>query len=143
MLPRPVIDPSSPAEASNPFSGIFKLTNNTIYPLEDVRIEADLWCAKIGRGADTSPPDACPRIGMPSSRKAWNKRTIARDDAYQINIGEILYATPGALLSADVSLKVSYRPWGLPFHLDKEYRFYTRRKDDGTIEWLHRPNDDA
>jgi len=143
MLPRPVIEPSSPSEASNPFSGTFKVANSQVYPLEDVRIEAELWCAKLGRGTDTSPPDLCPHVGMPSSRKAWNQRTIGPDAAYQINIGEVLYATPGALLSADLSVKVSYRPWVLPFHLSKESRFYSRRKDDGTIEWLQRPNDGA
>ena len=28
------------------------MTNTTFYTLEDVRIEATLWCAKIGLGSD-------------------------------------------------------------------------------------------
>jgi hypothetical protein len=131
--PRPTIDPTNAPEASNPFSAIFKVANARFYPLDDVRIEAYLWCAKIGKGPDTTPPTLCKR-GMASSKQAWNKRTLAADDSYEIDVGDVLFATPSALLYADISIKVSYIPWVVPYHLNKEFRFYTRRKDDGGIE---------
>ena len=141
LWPRPTIEPTNAPEASNPFSGIFKVANNTqLYPLDDVRKEAYLWCAKIGRGTDTTPPTMCER-GMASSKQQWNKRTLAADDSYEIDVGDVLFATPSALLYADISIKVIYTPWVVPYHLDKEFRFYTRRKDDGGIEWLHKPID--
>jgi hypothetical protein len=135
---RPTIEPTNAPEASNPFSGIFKVANTQFYPLDDVRIEAYLWCAKIGRGTDTTPPTMCKR-GMASSKQEWNKRTLAADDSYEIDVGDVLFATPSALLYADISIKVIYTPWVVPYHLNKEFRFYTRRKDDGGIEWLHKP----
>jgi hypothetical protein len=138
--PRPTIEVTNAPEASNPFSGIFKVANTRFYPLEDVRIEAYLWCAKIGRGTDTTPPTMCKR-GMASSKREWNKRTVAADDSYEIDVGDVLFATPSALLYGDISINVSYTPWVVPYHFNKEFRFYTRRKDDGGIEWLHKPLD--
>ena len=55
------------------------MTNTTFYTLEDVRIEATLWCAKIGLGSDTTPVDRCER-GMQSSRHEPNKRTLTADE---------------------------------------------------------------
>jgi hypothetical protein len=78
---------------------------------------------------------------MASSKNEWNGRTIAPDDSYEIDVGDMLHATPSALLYADISIKVSYIPSIVPYHLAKEFRFYTRRKDDGGIEWLHKPLD--
>jgi hypothetical protein len=138
--PRPTVEPTNAPEASNPFSGIFKVANPRFYPLDDVRIEAYLWCAKIGRGTDTTAPTMCKR-GMASSKREWNKRTLAADDSYEIDVGGVLFATPSALLYADISVKVSYTPWVVRYSFDKEFRFYTRRKDDGGIEWLHKPLD--
>jgi hypothetical protein len=138
VWPRVTVEPTDVSEASNPFSGIFKVANLQNYPLHDVRIEAFPWCTKIGRGTDTTPPTRCER-GMPSSKREWNHRTIAADDSYQVEVGNVLFATPAALLYADISIKVTFEPWFTPYHLQREFRFYTRRKDDGTIEWLHRP----
>jgi hypothetical protein len=77
-----MIEPTNAPEASNPFSGIFKVANTQFYPLDDVRIKAYLWCAKIGKGTDTTPPTMCKR-GMASSKQEWNKRTLAADDSYE------------------------------------------------------------
>jgi hypothetical protein len=119
-------------------SGIFKVANTQFYPLYDVRIEVFLWCTKIGRGADTTPPARCER-GMSSSKQDWNRRTLGADDSYQISIGDVLFTTPSALLYADISIKATFTPWIIPFHMDKEFHFYTRRKDNGEVQWLHRP----
>jgi hypothetical protein len=138
LWPRLTVEPTGTSEPSNPFSGIFKVANLQNYPLSDVRIEAFLWCNKIGRGTDTSPPTMCER-GMASSRSEWNHRTIAADDSYQVEVGDVLFATPSALLFADISIKVTFDPWMIPFHFRREFRFYTHRRDDGIIEWLHKP----
>jgi hypothetical protein len=114
------------------------VTNTTFYTLEDGRIEATLWCAKIGLGSDTTPVDRCER-GMQSSRHEWNKRTLTAEEAYEISLGDVLFATPSALLYAEISINVTYTPWVLPYHLNKEIRFYSRRKESGEIEWLHKP----
>jgi hypothetical protein len=138
LWPRVTVEPTDASEASNPFSGIFKVANLQNYPLHEVRIEAFLWCAKIGRSTDTTPPTMCER-GMASSKREWNHRTIGADDSYQVEVGNVLFATPSALLYADISIKVTFEPWFISRDFHREFRFYTRRKDDGTIEWLHRP----
>jgi hypothetical protein len=87
-------------------------------------IEATLWCAKIGLGSDTTPADRCER-GMQSSRHEWNKRTLTADEAYEISLGDVLFAAPSAPLYAEISLNVTYTPWVLPYHLNKEIGFYS------------------
>jgi len=135
LLPDVTIEPASAPEASNPFSGVFKVANGQIYPIEHVHIEAYLWCVKMGAGIDPTPPSVCEKGNIPSSRSQWNQ-DIAPHGSRQIIAGELLYGTPRALLYAEISIKVSYRPWFLPISLEREDRFYTRRKDNGDIEWL-------
>lgn len=136
--PRVTTEPTAAADKSNPLSGYFRVTNTQFYPLEDVRIEAILWCTKVGLGTNTSPIDRC-EPAMPSSKHQWNKRTLQGDESYDIPLGDVLYVTPSALLYAEISIRTSYTPWIVPIHLSKEFRFYTHRKDDGQIEWLHKP----
>jgi hypothetical protein len=68
---------------------------------------------------------------MQSSRHEPNKRTLTADEAYEISLGDVLFATPSALLYAEISINVTYTPWVLPYHLNKEIRFYSRRKENG------------
>jgi hypothetical protein len=135
LLPNVTIEPSSAPEALNPFSGVFKITNNQFYPIEHVHIQAYLWCTKMGTGTDTTPPSFCEKGNIPSSMPARNQ-DIAAHGSRQIVAGEVLYGTPHALLYAEISIKVSYQPWLLPIPLDRDGHFYTRRKDNGDIEWL-------
>jgi hypothetical protein len=62
LWPQISMEPTAPAEPSNPFSGYFKITNVQGYPLTDVSVEASLRCAKIGRGSDTSPLSKCAHL---------------------------------------------------------------------------------
>jgi len=135
VLPHMTIEPASAPEASNPFSGVFKVSNGQFYPLEAVHIQGYLWCLKMGQGTDATPPSKCEKGNIPSSRPAWNK-DIAPYGSRQIVAGEVLYGTPLSILYAEISIKVSYQPWFLPIPLGREDHFYTRRKDDGNVESL-------
>lgn len=135
LLPAVTIEPANAPEASNPFSGVFKAVNGQIYPIEHVHIQAYLWCVKMGTGTDTTPPSMCEKGNIPSSMPAWNQ-DIAPHGSRQISAGEVLFVTAHALLYAEISIKVSYQPWFLPVALEREDHFYTRRKDNGDIEWL-------
>jgi hypothetical protein len=135
LLPAVTIEPANAPEASNPFSGAFKVANSQFYPLWHVRIDAYLWCVRMGTGTDTSRPSFCEKGNIPSSMPAWNQ-DIASHGSREIVAGEVLYGTPRALLYAEISIKVTYQPWYLPISLEREDHFYTRRKDNGDIEWL-------
>ena len=135
LLPAVTIEPVNAPEASNPFSGVFKVTNGQFYPIEHVHTEAYLWCTKMGTGTDTTPPSRCEKGNIPSSMPAWNQ-DIAPHGSREIVTGEVLYGTAHALLYAEISISVSYRPWFLPIQLEREDHFYTRRKDNRDVEWL-------
>jgi hypothetical protein len=139
LLPQVTIEATSSPQPPNPFSGVFKIENGQIYPIEDVRIEAYMWCVKMGTGTDTTPPPFCNKGNLASSKKEWNNRTIDAHDAYEITVGDVLFGTPNGLLYADISIRVTYKAWFIPIHFEREQRFYTRRKDDGGVEWLHKP----
>lgn len=135
LLPAVMIEPSNAPETSNPFSGVFKVMNEQFYPLQHVHIQAYLWCVKMGTGTDTSRPSMCEKGNIASSRPEWNK-DIAPHGSRQIIAGEALYGTSHAILYAEISMKMSYTPWFLPIQLEREDTFYTRRKDNGDVEWL-------
>jgi hypothetical protein len=139
LWPQIAIEPTAAADASNPFSGYFKITNEQAYPLTDVGVEASLWCARIGRGDNTSPIDKCER-SMRTSKQRWTKHVLEPHEPYEITPSELMFVTPAsALLYAQVSIFVTYKPWKLPIHGEKEFRFESRRLPDGKIEWLHIP----
>lgn len=138
--PQVSVEPTAAAEPSNPLSGYFKVTNEQGYPLTDVSVEVSLRCARIGLGDNTSPMDKC-LPSMHTSKQRWTKHTLEPHEPYEITPGDLIFVTPGALLYAQISFFVSYRPWKIPYHLDKELRFESRKRADGKIEWLHIPAD--
>jgi hypothetical protein len=126
--PQISVEPTAAADPSNPFSGIYKITNEQGYPLTDVSVETSLRCAKIGRGSDTSPPGKC-EPSMHTSRPLWTNHTLEPHEPYEITPGDLLIVTPPtALLYAQISIFVSYWPWKLPIPLrTMEFRFQSRR----------------
>jgi hypothetical protein len=138
--PQTSVEPTLPADVSNPLSAIFRITNENYYGLSDVAIEVSLRCATIGRGIDVAPPERCDP-SMHTTKKRWTKHDLGPHEPYEISPGDLLFVTPGALLYAQVSIFVSFEPWIIPFRLTKEARFETRRRSDGAIEWLHIPAD--
>lgn len=135
LWPQVSVEPANSPEPSNPFSSIFKISNGQIYPIHQIHITAYQWCVKMGTGTDTSRPDRCEKGNIRSSLPLWNK-DIGPRGFREIEAGNVLYATPPYLLYAEISIEVSYQPWFLPIPLMQEGHFYTRRKDNGEIEWL-------
>lgn len=140
--PQISVEATRAADVSNPLSGIFKVTNEQNYPINDVNVsmEASLRCSRIGLGDNTAPMDRCDP-SMHTTKKRWSEHTLRPHEPYEISPGDLLFVTPGALLYAQLSIFVSYEPWIIPIHWYKEMRFETRRLSDGTTEWLHIPAD--
>ena len=95
LWPRVTVEPTSAAGASNRFSSIFKVTNTTFYTLEDVRIEATLWCAKIGLGSDTITDTQATRLNPQQHVKAVELPLARRQHRHG--------ASPGTPEPGDVS----------------------------------------
>jgi len=77
---------------------------------------------------------------MKSASKRWSKHLLLPHESYEFTPGDVLFATPGGLLYAQISISISYEPWHIPYMMHKEMRFETRKLQDGTIEWLHLPS---
>jgi hypothetical protein len=77
---------------------------------------------------------------MQSSRHEWNKRTLTADEVYEISLGDLLFATPSALLHAEISINVTYTAWLLLYHLAKSFTSTlggkkTRKSNGYTKRW--------
>src|ERR1700678_4277970 len=75
------IEPTLATEASNPFSGFFKIKNEQVYPLTDVGIEVSLRCGRIGLGDNTSPMANC-LPSMRTSKHLWTNHTLEPHEPY-------------------------------------------------------------
>lgn len=135
------IESTAAASSSNPLSGYFEVLNEQSYSLEDLKIEASLRCARVGYGNNTAPMEKC-EPSFHTSKQRWSKRTLRPHEAFEISPGELMMITPpDAMLYAQISIFVSFKPWVMPFHQTREMRFESRRLEDGKVEWLHIPTD--
>jgi len=140
----PWIEMKATAEAdpNNPLSTVFEITNEQFYDLRDFSIEVSLRCGKIGRGNNTDPID-CRLPSMRSSSQRWSQHVLGGHASYEFTPGDAVFITPGAMLYAQISIYVSFTPWLIPWWPEQEFRFETRVRSDGKVDWLHIPNDNV
>jgi hypothetical protein len=119
---------------------VFAITNDKEYRLEELSVEASLRCAWIGQG-DVPPPADKRRPSMHSQPQRWTQQSLEPHLAYEINPGEVLFATPGALRYGQLDFFVSFQPWKIPYRVTRAFRFETRKLADGSIQWMHIPSD--
>jgi hypothetical protein len=138
----PLIDVKAIAEADpvNPLSAVFELKNEQVYELRDLSIEVSLRCAKLGYGKNDDPID-CRRPSLRSDSKRWSQHTLGAGQPYDFTPGERMFITPGGMRYVQISIYVSFKPWLLPWWPEQEYRFETRVRSDGKVDWLRIPND--
>ena len=49
----------------------------------------------------------------------------------------MIFITPGGMLYSQISIYVSFKPWIIPIWWpEQEYRFETRVRSDGKVDWL-------
>lgn len=139
-LPSITVKATADADPANPLSAVFELTNEQVYDLNDLGIEVSLRCGRIGHGTNTDSMD-CKRPSMRSDNQRWSQHDLGAHRSYEFTPGDRLFITPGAMLYAQISIYVSFKPWLMPFWWpEQEYRFETRVRSDGKVDWLKIPN---
>jgi hypothetical protein len=137
FLPRPmVLPPSVPLDQKDQFSVSFDVSNSGYIPLTDCT--ASLGVGQITtQGAHLDPkfiPTFESRLVMP----AWQNHKLSMDERFTIVLSDILRPVE----SADIAIIVSYKPWILPIHREKMFRFVTFKQTNGHQYWRSWPIDE-
>ena len=76
-------------------------------------------------------PSFASQIG-PSS---WHADTIGIDEHFTVLLSDFSRATKGMNVRMDIAIVVKYKPWILPIHKQRIFRFVTYAKDNGQYYW--------
>jgi len=90
------------------------------------------------------PPPNLPRCNEKSAgfltATTWQHSRIGMDEKFMATWDDAFHnQTPGSVDYADIIITVVYRPWFLPWHTQKTFRFVTRKLGDNKIYWFARP----
>jgi hypothetical protein len=107
---------ANPVFAGQPLSIPFKITNENIVPFEDIDYSCDVDELDIMNGPRMEKLEATPANAHRDTLAGRDTMTARCENAYQLD--------PGAKFkSAQISLRLTYRPWVWPTHghLSKSY----------------------
>jgi hypothetical protein len=141
FLPRVSVDPDSLIDQSRPENVSFTITNTGIVPLTDIQPQLGICQYRADAPADLvggCEGSVTSRLGY----EPWRIHRLSFDERSTIRLWDALHPETGASLGgADISIAIVYRPWFLPFHMQKEFRFFTRLGPDHKLMWMRRPID--
>jgi len=136
FLPRVSIEPAMAPDVATGSWGTFEIANTGYIPLTGTRTSMGLCF--IGGRINEPPNYAC--HGPLKSRfhfMPWDHPWLGIDEKFTISLGNLIQIPPGGY--ANISLILSYRPWFLPWRVEKEVRFVTMLARDGREYWSARP----
>ena len=145
FVPRITVEASGPFDASPEPPIVFTIANISIVPLADVKPRLGLCAVSLNYGiADDNPKPPFNKCTEKSTGvlapTSWQHSRMEVDERDSVTWNDAFHnQTPGILDYADIIITVAYRPWIVPWHMEKSFRFVTRKLSDGKIHWLSRP----
>jgi hypothetical protein len=130
FLPRVTVTPSDPVNSSNPFSAAFTIQDTGVVTLNDVSTYVGLGqILTNGAKVDQIVPTFGSRLTM---TPAWQNHTLPMDATLTITPMDVFVRIPAFPVRqttfADIAVVIKYKPWIMPFHREKVFRFVTIRK---------------
>ena len=120
----------------NPYAIPFVITNTGFLPLTNVQPAVGV-CES---GEPQALEDLCKgSLQKRLAFKGWFIKKMRMDDKYTMRLDDGLKFEKFG--GANISIVITYQPWFLWFSMEKEFRFFTRLEEDGTISWINRPID--
>lgn len=148
FLPRIIVEASEPFELSTDPPITFSVANTNVIPLEDVKPLLGLCGVGFNFGEPTSPTKApfqvCnSRTTGIISPTTWQHSRLDMDEKFTAAWDDAVHNhTQGVVDYADIIITVLYRPWFLPWHSEKTFRFVARKLSDGKMHWFSQPMSD-
>lgn len=133
LLPRLSVTVNEPVDPSNAMSAPFTITNSGFIPLWDVG--AELVVRYISASAQGVTITSTAPNGTRFLRPDWLGHRLNMDDHFTLAPSDLVSrATEG-----DISIAVVYKPWILPFHCERTFRFISHRESNGYNYWFAVP----
>ncbi|MGC1778577.1 MAG: hypothetical protein WBB34_11565 [Xanthobacteraceae bacterium] len=144
FLPRMTVEASGPFDVSPLPVVTFTVTNTGVMPLEDVSPRLGFCALGINFGMTDNPVPPFNKCNGNStgflSPTNWQHRRLNVDVPFTVTWDDAFHnQTGGQVDYADVIVTVAYRPWFLPWHREKTFRFVTRKMSDNKLYWFARP----
>ena len=141
--PRFLVNVTSPdSDPTRAWAAKFTIVNNGFSNLEDVRPIIGVCQLSGGRGAFSDGPSQFFHCDGPANSfikyVGWHARMVRRDEPYDFYL-ESAFNFPGGLGYADMTIRVVYRVWFLPFELEKEFRFRFNSSGATHNQWISVP----
>jgi hypothetical protein len=138
LVPRITVNPEGTLNPSNPYPISFGITNIGYIPL--VNVQPMLGICTFVVGEPETMPDRCQgQLGSRLVPTKWFVRRLAIDEKSVIRLDDVFGLNGNKFGGADISIVIRYQPWHIPIHQETEFRFVTRKENDGTLSWLPRP----
>lgn len=134
FYPRISIEPTEPLNPSNPFTVPFRVANQGNLPIYPLVTSCAIHAVR------TSSMNMTNGVMIPTERIIGRLGSGDADVAtcpIQGNRGSAL-SGGGALISADISVSVSFRQLVWPFRVDVSRRFATAPEVGGELRWIQR-----
>jgi hypothetical protein len=142
LIPRLSVTPSDPTLSTNPFSSSFTITNTGYVPLRDVGVT--MFPFEINSGTTTlfdeknRPPLKYQDLeGL--TTQPWEHHELPLDERFTITLGQLINSGDDSLKGADIALVVHFKPWFIPWKSQRQFRFVTRRQQNGAFLWFSQP----
>ena len=138
FLPRPMVSaPSTPFDKTNPFSVSFDIANSGYVPLWDCGVSLGVGQIINIKGSHLDP-SFIPTFESRMVNPAWQHHRLAMDERFTVALTDFF----DKAIAADIALIVSYKPWFVPIHREKIFRFVTFKQADGHSYWRSWPIDE-
>jgi hypothetical protein len=137
FFPRLSVDLSGPLNPSNPFSLRATVTNAGFLQLRDIEPALSLCEIDLPNHSKILTAGACDETTTRLMPPVWRRHVLAIDDKYTIPIEEFFNFTKSSVESGRIIISIRYRPWYFPFTRLAAFKFVARKREDGSLEWLH------
>ena len=132
FLPRVAVSAREPVDSAWPLTAPLTVRNTGFIPLEDVSASLAMGQMVTNNGPidRKSVPTFGAQFALPGY---WTGHYLSMDESFEV-VPDTLFHFPNVTF-ADIALTVTYRPWLMPFHREKTFRFTTVHQG-GHIFWI-------
>jgi hypothetical protein len=135
LWPRVSVDFEGIPNPSQPWNASFKIANTGFIPLVDVQPLIGL-CEIIVEDQNVVPQRCNGRSATRFAIATLYKGRLVRDEGFSFLLDDVFRLAPGATLThAEISVGIDYQPWFVPYHRTADFKFGTRRENDGRLTW--------
>jgi hypothetical protein len=134
--PRVTVDSSGAFDASDPLSTSFVIKNTWVLPLRGVmpfvgHCEFRVT-SHITLEGDCSTSRGSSRFVVPS----WGSRNLDVDEKFSIALASVFNTPAGTFSGGDITIGVTFRPWIIPYPIERMFRFVAQKQRDGRFSWV-------